>query len=124
LWVLAVTTGARLGELLALRWSAVEGDEPGELGAMTIRASRRPIVRVHTAGADDTAPGGVSPTLERWEIGETKTERSRRRLHLPRIAVEALQAHRMKQAAERERAGDVWQAHDLVFCDEVGELSG
>jgi integrase len=52
--------------------------------------------------------------------GDTKTRRSRRVLKLPKKAVEALREQRKRQAAERLRAGDAWQDHDLVFCHEDG----
>jgi site-specific recombinase XerD len=52
--------------------------------------------------------------------GDTKTRKSRRVLKLPAKAVAALKEHRKKQAAERLRAGDTWQDHDLVFCREDG----
>ncbi|HUK67335.1 MAG TPA: site-specific integrase [Streptosporangiaceae bacterium] len=50
--------------------------------------------------------------------GDTKTRKSRRVLKLPAKAAAALKEHRKKQAAERLRAGDAWQDHDLVFCRE------
>ncbi|HXZ71461.1 MAG TPA: site-specific integrase, partial [Streptosporangiaceae bacterium] len=52
--------------------------------------------------------------------GDTKTRSSRRVLKLPKQAVAALQEHRTRQAAERLRAGDSWQDHDLVFCRQDG----
>ena len=52
--------------------------------------------------------------------GDTKTRKSRRVLKLPAKAVAALKEHRKQQAAERLRAGDTWQDHDLVFCREDG----
>ena len=52
--------------------------------------------------------------------GDTKTNRSRRTLKLPEIAVEALRAQRRRQATERAEAGEVWQEHGLVFTTSVG----
>ncbi|MFC4535670.1 site-specific integrase [Sphaerisporangium dianthi] len=52
--------------------------------------------------------------------GDTKTKKSRRVLKLPRRAVQALKAHHKYQAAERLKAGEEWQDHDLVFCREDG----
>ena len=52
--------------------------------------------------------------------GDTKTRKSRRVLKLPKRAIESLKEHRTRQAAERLRAGDAWQDHDLVFCREDG----
>ena len=52
--------------------------------------------------------------------GDTKTNRSRRTLKLPEIAVEALRGQKRRQAEERARAGDQWQEHGLVFTTSVG----
>jgi integrase len=52
--------------------------------------------------------------------GDTKTRKSRRVLKAPKKVIEALREHRKRQAAERLRAGDLWQDHELVFCREDG----
>jgi integrase len=52
--------------------------------------------------------------------GDTKTNRSRRTLKLPEIAVEALRGQKRHQAEEHARAGDQWQEHGLVFTTSVG----
>jgi integrase len=52
--------------------------------------------------------------------GETKTERSRRSLELPRTARTALQELWVAQQAERRAAGDLWQEHGLVFTTSTG----
>jgi integrase len=53
-------------------------------------------------------------------ITDPKTARSRRRVALPAIAVEALRGQRATQAGERLRAGAAWTDRDLVFSNEVG----
>ena len=52
--------------------------------------------------------------------GDTKTNRSRRTLKLPGIAVEALRGQRQRQARERADAAELWQEHGLVFTTSVG----
>jgi site-specific recombinase XerD len=42
------------------------------------------------------------------------------RAHHQPLVIEALKEHRVRQAAERLRAGDTWQDHDLVFCRQDG----
>jgi integrase len=91
LFVLAITLGLRPGELRALRWDHVDLDKS--------------IVYVWRATRRD---------------GDTKTEKSRRSLVLPKRAVQALGAHKKRQAAERLAAGETWQDHGLVFCHEDG----
>jgi integrase len=93
LYVLAVTTGMRQGELLGLRWSDVDLD-----GArLTIRRS---LQRQREAGLVFIEP---------------KTSRSRRPIVLSQRAVTALRDHRKRQVQTRLAAGPRWQDQDLVF---------
>ncbi len=96
LYVLAVTTGMRLGELLALRWANV--DLPNH--RLSIRGTL-------TRGEDGLA------------VTETKSGRARVVL-LTAAAVDALHPHRTAQAAERLRAGTAWSDLDFVFTNELG----
>ncbi|HEX5158878.1 MAG TPA: site-specific integrase [Ktedonobacterales bacterium] len=98
LFVLAVTTGMRQGELLALRWRDVNL----ERGTVQIAATLRYL------------PGGS------YSFDPPKTEKSRRMLPLTHMAAEALRRHRVQQVKERLAAGAVWQEHDLVFCSSQG----
>ncbi|MHB1502095.1 MAG: site-specific integrase [Candidatus Dormibacteria bacterium] len=97
LYVLAVTTGMRQGELMALRWQDVDF----ERGTLTVNGT------LHRIG------GG-------WSIGEPKTSRSRRLVVLPGVGRAALQRHRVAQVAGRLRAGTCWQESGLVFTTAVG----
>ena len=47
---------------------------------------------------------------------DTKTEKSRRVVQLPDIAVEALRELVFSQAADRAKAGTAWVENNLVFC--------
>jgi integrase len=66
----------------------------------------------------------VPPHVAVWRSvrvhGETKTERSRRTLAIPRLAVEALRALRESQVHERALAGEKWQDTGLVFTTHLG----
>ena len=91
LFVLSITLGLRPGELRALTWDHVDLDQ----GVIHVwRSTRRD--------------------------GDTKTPKSRRSLVLPRRAIDALQAHRKRQDAERLAAGEAWHDTNLVFCHEDG----
>lgn len=97
LYILAITTGMRQGELLALKWA----DFDPATGRLSVCRTVRWI----------TGRGCVE-----WE---PKSTRSRRNIHLAPMAVATLQRHRKRQAAQR-LAADYWEDHDLIFCNEVG----
>ena len=97
--ILAATTGLRQGELLGLAWADV--DTTG--ATLTVRQ----------AMARDWSGG--------YSLAEPKTTRSRRTIHLPALAVDALNAQSEAQAAARTAAGADWQDVDgLVFTDAIG----
>jgi integrase len=98
--VLSLLVGVRTEEARALRWQYVDFD-----------------------GDPDTEPH-MPPHVAVWRSvrvhGETKTERSRRTLGLPQMAVEALCALRESQAQERTLAGEQWEDIGLVFTTHLG----
>lgn len=100
LYVLAVSTGLRQGELLALRWSNIDV----ERGALQVR-------------------GTMQPTPDGLRIAEPKTKSSKRNVQLPQLAVEALRTHKVLQNTERLQLG-AWSNLDLVFPNRLGEPMG
>lgn len=97
-FVLLATTGMRRGEVLGLRWEDVDFD-----------ARALSIVQTLTTVGN------------RLHIGPPKTGKSRRRVSLDIVTLDALKAHRMRQLEERLAAADVWANEgDLVFTDELG----
>jgi integrase len=66
----------------------------------------------------------VPPNVAVWRSvrvhGETKTERSRRTLGLPQLAIEALRALHEVQTHERAQAGKRWHNTGLVFTTNLG----
>lgn len=101
LYVVAVTAGLRQGELLALRWHDVDLDH----GAIAVTAS---LARAHN---DETS----------WlEISEVKSARSRRRVDLTSVAIDALRRRRQLYVAERLHAGSEYVDRQLVFASLVG----
>lgn len=102
LFMVAVMVGMRRGELLALKWQDVDLDR----GTLSVRANIQIVER---------AP-------ERLQIAETKTDNSRRMIHLPPQAIDALRSHRTRQLAERLEKGAAWQERGLVFPGHLGGI--
>src|SRR5215211_2119972 len=97
LYVLAVHTGMRQGELLALKWQDVDLEN-------AVVSVRRTI----------TMSGG------RILLGEPKTKKSRRTIRLTEAAVRALREHLDWQLGQIGRLGDLYKDQGLVFASEVG----
>jgi hypothetical protein len=68
----------------------------------------------------DLEAGTISVWRSIRAHGDTKTNRSRRTLKLPEIAVDALQGQRERQARERVEARELWHEYGLVFTTSVG----
>lgn len=98
LFVLAITTGMRRGEILALKWQDINFSQD----TLQVR-------RIFTR-----QPGN------RYIEARPKTEKSRRSIVLAPIVVALLKQHRARQVEARHKAGSEWQEHDLVFCTSVG----
>lgn len=97
LWVVALTSGCRHGELLALHWQDVDWER----------------AELH-----------ITKTLQRvdghYVLGSPKTRSSHRTVMLPLVGMEALEEQGVQQAEWRTEAGDSWHDSDLVFTGETG----
>lgn len=95
--LLAVTTGMRRGEILALRWRDIDF-EPGVLS--------------------------VRQSLEETKAGlafkEPKSEKARRTIALPELAIEGLRRRKADQARVKLMMGRSYEDHDLVCCQDDG----
>src|SRR5258708_32064623 len=98
LFVLALTTGMRRGEILALKWQDINFSQ----NTLQVR-------RIFTR-----APGN------RYIEAEPKTQKRRRSVMLPPFAIDLLKQHRIRQLEVKLQAGAQWQEHDLVFCTSLG----
>lgn len=98
-FVIAVVTGVRLGELLALRWDDLD------LGA-------EPTLRVR---------GSLQRVNGKLQILEPKTAQSVRDVAIGRRGADALRAHRVRQVEERLAIGTSWTDRGLAFPNRWGD---
>jgi integrase len=96
LYVLAVTAGLRVGELLGLKWEDVDLDT----GVLRVRRTR--------------SRAKTGPTFTAPKNGKG------RQLRLTRRAVEALKSHKAAQNTERLKIESLWMEDNLVFCTHAG----
>ena len=97
LYILALTSGMREGELLGLRWEDVN------LPAGTLSVRRT-----------------LSITRQGY-IFEPPKNRKGRNIKLTAPAVGALKGHRAAQNEERLKLGSLWEDHGLVFPNQTGK---
>jgi integrase len=98
LYLLAVTTGMRAGELLGLTWADIDFD------------GKRLFVR-----------RSLQQTSQGLEFVPPKTDKSRRTVMLTTSAITGLKEHRKRQNTERLSLGPAWNDQGLVFPNEIGE---
>ncbi|GER88894.1 site-specific integrase [Dictyobacter vulcani] len=98
LYILALSTGMRQGELLGLQWKDIHFDN----GTLQVK---RKIARISNKG---------------FVFSEPKTAKSRRNITLTATALESLKQHRRKQHEQRLAVGPEWEEYDLVFCNMLG----
>ncbi len=102
LLALALATGMRKGELLALQWSDIDFEQA------TIRVARSLSYR--------------NPDREGYQFEEVepKTTSSKRRIALPQFAIDILRKHHQQHAEERSKAS-IWEEKGLVFPNSKGK---
>jgi integrase len=89
---IAIATGMRRGEILALRWQDLD---PG-----------RTVARVQRS---------LQPTQSGLVFEQPKTARSRRTVALPTFIIPYLETQEQDQATRRDLAGETWTDLDLII---------
>jgi len=100
LLTVALATGMRKGELLALRWEDVNLEE------MSLQVKRTIVGQFNGE----------------YRENEPKTASGRRNILLPQFAIDALKQHRIRQLEARLQAGEAWVDRGLVFCNSNGDF--
>lgn len=101
LLTLAIVTGMRRGELLALRWQDINTED------CSLQVNRT-VSYTKDLGYTETEP---------------KTAKSRRTIMLPVFVVDVLKQHRIHQDEQRCEVGVSWIDKDLVFTNPQGSYA-
>jgi integrase len=104
-FTVALSLGLRQGEILGLRWEDIDLDAARLQVSHTLQRIRR--------------PGEAKGKLE---LIAPKTDKSRRAIALPQVAVSALYAHRGRQEQERKSCGSRWRDTGMVFTTGIGTM--
>lgn len=99
LYVLAIETGLRIGELLGLQWRDINLEE---------RTLRVRHTLEHRSGTAEE------------RLQDPKSEAGQRPVALGDLSISALRAHRKAQLEARVKAGPLWEDNDLVFPNREG----
>ena len=105
LYLLALATGMRRGEIMALTWDCVDWKNK----SIAVKGS---ISRVKDPDTGITA----------LRYSEPKTKSGRRQVPILPNMIPVLQAHQRRQEAEKTEAGSAWNPQNLVFCSNVGTV--
>lgn len=97
-FLLAITTGMRLGEILALKWSDID-----------IRCGRIHVQRTVNVLEDGT-----------WAFTEPKSAAGRRMVAIPKKTIEALKKYKHEQDRIKKEMGDAYEDNDLVISRRDG----
>jgi integrase len=97
LYLAALLTGMRQGELLGLRWTNIDW-------AFSRVSINHTLARVH----------------RQIDFREPKSRRSRRTVAVPPVLVEALKELQTVQEERRRQLRDEYENRDLVFCQQDG----
>ena len=94
IFLTAITTGLRIGELMAMKWGNMDWNQGRYFVKETLRRT--------------------------GDFGEPKTEGSLAPVDLTPACLEALKAHRARQSEEKLKAGGDWRDLDLIFTASEG----
>jgi len=105
--LLALGTGLRQGELLALKWSDID------MKNIELKVQRS-IKQVNIIAADGTRE-------YKTIIQTPKSKNSNRTVPIPSSLIKVLKEHKVKQQEEKLKAGASYNKSDFVFTTEIGK---
>ena len=106
LFLVALSTGLRLGEILGLKWSDIDFDTC----TLTVNRTLQRVTQIDRNGNRE------SKVIEQLP----KTKNSIRTIPIPKNILIKLKDHKVKQSKNRLKLGDLYSNNDYVFCDNLG----
>lgn len=104
--ILALATGLRLGELLALQWKDID------IKAGTLSVNRT-VNRLKTFDEESKKKTAIV-------FGEPKTKTSRRTIPLQEVILKELKEYKKRQNREKVKNIAVYQKQGFIFANEIG----
>lgn len=106
LFVTALYSGLRQGELFALTWNDIDFEN----SYINVNKSYRYIADVSRNGRS----GGYG------SVQTTKTPKSIRKVPIPKFVVKMLLEHKKNQLIQKMKYKDIYKDNNLVFCNKLG----
>lgn len=106
LFLVALSTGLRLGEILGLKWSDIDFNT----GTLTVNRTLQRVTQIDRNGNRE------SKVIEQLP----KTKNSIRTIPIPKNILIKLKDHRLEQSKNRLKLGDLYSNNNYVFCDKLG----
>lgn len=106
LFLIAIGTGLRLGEILGLKWSDIDFNS----GTLTVNRTLQRITIIDRDG------NRVSKVIEQ----PPKTKNSIRTIPIPKNILSKLRDHKVKQSKIKLQLGELYANNDYIFCDNLG----
>lgn len=106
LFITALNTGLRQGELFALTWNDINFDR----GYVNINKTSKSVASVSREGRSNL----------RVQIQTPKTLNSIRRVKLPQFLIDRLKSYKLKQSEQKLQLANMYEDNNLVFCNPFG----
>ena len=106
LFLTALSTGLRLGEILGLKWSDIDFNT----GILTVNRTLQRVTEIDRNG------NRKSKVIEQLP----KTKNSIRTIPLPKNMLAKLKDHKVHQSKNKLQIGELYSNNDYVFCDKLG----
>lgn len=106
LFLVALSTGLRLGEILGLKWCDIDFNS----GALTVNRTLQRVTKIDRDGNRE------SKIIEQLP----KTKNSIRTVPIPQNILSRLKDHKLEQNKNRLKIGEAYLNNDYIFCNNLG----